>query len=399
MKKQLLLFVIFFLSVSAESQTKHVIGDTTLWYRYTEPLLNTIEATDFINSQDDFNFRFRNLGQVVEIRRNKGSIQGTLVNYIFKGGKKRQTIFSKTIINDSIAIKTNDLISKSGILELNSDENIEGWKQGADGITYFIEHTDKDNYWYKTYWTPTSQDSLREVLIINNFVNNLSELLELPKSYEAFKQTLPHNGCYSSGGLAMTCYTSSSYALGYSGSVKLPFGYTAYADIGYITDKQVNFGVLINHQFDTNGYYDFSGTFVKGSLLFRNETGLTDYFFYNYRQRKYEDIKEGTRFINHKVLYGLNLKIISLGLGADFLNGEKSKVGGLMFFQKYISKPKLTISSKASVFKDQFDYLFEASKFFELRSISPIRGMDVGMYYENFAKHGNLGFSCKIILY
>lgn len=398
MKKQFLIFVIFFLAVNVESQIKYVRGDTAYWYKYTEPILKTIGATDFIKSQDDFSFRFRDHGQVVQIIKNNDSIQGTLVNYIFKLGKKDRTIFTKTIINDSIAIKAYDLINKSGVLELDSDNKIDGWGQGCDGITYFIEHADKENYWYKTFWTPSAQDSLKEALIVNDFVNSLSELLELEKNYEIFEQNLPHNGCYSSGGMTRICYIPNNYALGYSGSANLPLGYIVGANIGYIANKEVDFGISISHQFDRNRYYDFSAIFIKGSLLFPNCIGLNDYISYNYRQRKYEDIKKGTKFINHKLLYGLRLKTTFLGVGVDFLNGEKWETGGLVSFNQYIPKSKLTVSSKVSIFKNHFDYVFETSKVFHLNSIKPINGINVGIYYENFTKHGNAGLSFRIML-
>ena len=185
---QATILLILTLIQNVNSQDKVIKGDTAFWYNRNQELNKTLELTDFSTLQADFSFRFRNHGQIVEIFKTNNQIHGELTNYIFHSIKKRSETLHQKIQLDSVkALETYEIIQKSGLLTLQSDDKIEGWTGGCDGITYIIEHSDKKEYWYKTYWTPSAQDSIPESLIVMDFVKALSNTLQLSEKYKEFK--------------------------------------------------------------------------------------------------------------------------------------------------------------------------------------------------------------------
>ena len=212
---QITILLILTLIQNVNSQDKVIKGDTMFWYNWNQEQIKKMELTDFDKSPTDFAFRFWNHGQVVEIFKDNNQVYGELTNYIYHTFKKRNdTLISKIKLDSAKAIAAYEIIQQSGILTLQSDNEIDEWSKGCDGITYIIEHSDKFEYWYKNYWTPSSQDSIPESLLVLNFVKALSDTLQLSDKYLNFTVDLPHRGCYGSGGTPMPCYVSNSYGLG-----------------------------------------------------------------------------------------------------------------------------------------------------------------------------------------
>lgn len=399
--KYLLMVVWLLISISVQSQTKTIVGDTTYWHKHVNPILRDIEARDFVKSDNDFNFRLQYYGQVIDIWKSNDKVGGSLTNYIFKSGIKREskkeTVYQKNILPDSIVYKVLHIINTTDILNLGSEEEIEGWRQGFDGITYTIEHSDENNYWHKTYWAPYLQDSLKESLVVIDFVNSISDLVKTKESYNQFETDLPHNGCYTQASTHIMCYSPSSLSVGYIGTHKLPLGYTAFYSSSYIGNLRTGFGLSVSHQFDTHGDYDFSTSASKWDLLSNSKKGNGDFLQYTYRLRKDQHIKDGTIYRNHQILYGLRLKSTNVSLGVDFLNGEKNKTGGIIAIKQNILKSQFSLDGKSSIFKDQFDYTIGISKYIPVYT-KLFSGAFVDLYYENFAGHGNIGWGLSFLL-
>ena len=83
------------------------------------------------------------------------------------------------------------LIDSIKINELPSDKNIKGWQQGFDGITYFIEYKRGNKYSFKNYWTPSFQDSLKEAMLLLDFIDAISKILNLKDNSEKFQEEIP----------------------------------------------------------------------------------------------------------------------------------------------------------------------------------------------------------------
>jgi hypothetical protein len=183
---------------SANCQNKVIKGDTAYWYRRNKELKD-FSLTDFSTSDADFAFRFWGHGQVVELFKTGDKISGAITNYIYWSNirlRKRleRTIFAKVKIDNTKASAIYAITQGSGILSLQSDKMIDKWSRGADGTTYIIEHSDKSEYWFKHYWTPSAQGSVPEALVVMKFLKSFSDTLQLSQRYKEFEDTLPKRG-------------------------------------------------------------------------------------------------------------------------------------------------------------------------------------------------------------
>lgn len=389
---QITILLILTLIQNVNSQYKVIKGDTAFWYNRNQEFNKTLELTDFNTSQADFLFRFRNHGQIVEIFKTNNQIHGVLTNYIFHSIKKRsETLHQKIQIDSVKAVSTYEIIQKSGILDLQSDNKIKSWTGGYDGITYIVEHSDKNEYWYKTYWTPSAQDSIPESLIVMDFVKAISDTLQLPKKYEEFKDDLPPRGCYNSGGMLQTCYVNNSLGFGYYGSTKLPLGLSSSVYLNYIGKKYTDIGFGFQYKFDRNDNYDFGFNVSKGDLFIKNSK-TNDFLFYNYQKRKLDFVDTNTTtFQNHIFNYALNFKDkFSLFTGLNYAIYDKEIFGGVFGITKWFNKPKFHTTLTASIFKDDIDYKIVVTKHINFNDKFIFRRTSIGLFYENFKDYNDL---------
>src|SRR5690606_14689709 len=140
MKKLHIIIIMFLLLFQTMfSQTKEIKGDTAYWYKRNIEFKKTLNLKDFEKSEDEFNFRFWNLGQVIEISKDRSKINGSIVNYIYHTKKanrsKVETLTNKILLSSKQSKDIYNIVQNSKILELPSDKDIENWSQGFDGIT------------------------------------------------------------------------------------------------------------------------------------------------------------------------------------------------------------------------------------------------------------------------
>ncbi len=397
---QTIILLILTLIQNVNSQDKVFKGDTAFWYNQNQELNNTLELTDFSTSQNDFSFRFRNQGQVVEISKINNQIHGELTNYIFHSIKKRSEILHEKIQLDSVkALEIYEIIQKSGILDLQSDNKIDGWSGGYDGINYIIEHSDKKEYWYKTYWTPSAQDSIPESLIVMDFVKALNDTLQLSEKYKEFKEDIPQKGCYNSGGISQTCYTSKySFGLGYCWSSKLPIGLSSSV---YLINRSKTYsylGVGFQYKFDRNDNYDFGFNASISSLLIKNSK-TKDYLFYNYQKRKLDFLDTNTVFQNHLFNYGLIIKNKThLYTAVNYAINYTELIGGNFGVYRWFNKPKISTTLSTSIFKDNIDYKIGISKLFLCKNRIFVKSTSIGLNFENFKDYNDLNIYLTLSL-
>lgn len=349
---------------------------------------------DFQKSTDEFNFRFWRNGQVIEITKDSSTINGVITNYIFHtkntDRNKKETLTSKMFLSSEQIEKIYTLIKVSGILNLPSDENIENWNNGNDGIAYVIEQADKNNYWLKSYWSPSSQDSIPEALIVLNVINGFETILNLKEMYSTFRKSLPKKGCYNSGGRTNVYYISNSFELGYSGATKLPLGFSASYSASYIGKVKVNSGVALQYNFSNNEFHHLNFQASKWNIFFTRST-LSDFVTYSYQDRKLNTNKLENRYQNHQLKYGLNLKKnIGFGVGLDYLATEHKRVGAHLYAYKWFSIPNISTILSSSVFNNQINYKAELIKSFNLNSKFSIRRIDLRLAYEDFMDYKDL---------
>jgi len=402
MKKLQTITILFLLLFqSTFSQIKEIKGDTDFWYKRSIELQKTLDLKDFEKSSDEFNFRFENHGQIIEISKDSAKFSGTITNYIYhtKNSKtnKSETLSNKITLLPKQAENVYDIVQNAQILDLSSDKEIENWTTGMDGITYIIEHSDKNNYWIKSYWTPSSQDSIPEAIIVLDLVKNLSDTLNLTEVYSSFKKTLPRKGCYNSGGMATICYVLNSLDLGYSGAIKLPFGFYSSYSATYIGKAKINGSATLQYNFDNNGFYHLNLQIAKWNIFYKN-SNLSDYIAYNYQNRivNIDDVKN--EFENHQIKYGLNLKKnIGIGIGLDYLSRSYDKIGGHFYANKWFSKPNISTVVSTSIFVNRINYKTEIFKSFNFNQSFPINRISVGIAYEDFMNYKDLYFNVRLL--
>jgi hypothetical protein len=117
-------------------------------------------------------------------------------------GKPDKVFANKITLDKGQAREAYNLIIEYSILTIPSEEKIKGWSQGKDGVTYLIEISTTNSYEFKSYWTPTAQDSLVEAKKIQIFVDKINSKLKLEELYSKLTKTLP-NGQYTNGGFGV----------------------------------------------------------------------------------------------------------------------------------------------------------------------------------------------------
>ena len=132
-----------------------------------------------------------------------------------------------------------------------------------------------------------------------DFVKDFSDTLRLTEKYKDFENTLPRKGCYNSGGMSITCYVGNSFGVGYLGSTKLPYGYSASLNFAYIGKVYTNFGIGIQQRFDNDNSSDLEVTFGKGNILLHKKKSR-DFFTYSFRNRNLTFIDSVNTFQNHQ---------------------------------------------------------------------------------------------------
>ena len=164
-------------------------SDTAFWYRYKNGNIKQFNLGFIENDTNDYSFRFWSFGLVIKVTDKSGEI----IRFVEASpNDKRKRIFVKRYpISSTSALQVRHLIDSLQIERLPSDKNIKGWQQGLDGITYFTEYKKGEQYSFKNYWTPTSQDTLNEAIRFQNFVSGLDRILNLRDNSNHFQDDIP----------------------------------------------------------------------------------------------------------------------------------------------------------------------------------------------------------------
>jgi hypothetical protein len=387
-------FLIISSLINAQPISKEIHGDTII--RYQTGLIKELGLKDFLLVQDNFNFRFWDQGKIVELTKTDSILSGQIINFIYWTHKsKSKTVHQNIILDNKSCLNLFDIISKSTIYSLPTDRSISGWLHGSDGITYGFEYADKYNYTFKTYWTPGVQDSLREALEISDLVHQIADTLKLSEKYASFKASLPAKGCYTSGGMMVSCFMSNSFGIGYSGSINLPVGYSLSLNLVQIGNVQTSIGLYVNHQIDNNSQYKFSFGINK-QYLFIHKQDRGDILSYNFNKVRIKKISD--RYIRNQIVsYGIPLKNnFTIGTGLNYLNSDHNYLGGLLFISRWFPKPLLTINTMITYISDQIDYKLGLSKYFILKKISSTSVWSLSLFNEKLLNYNDLYLSVGI---
>lgn len=211
MRTLTLTYLLFIFTTYIYGQKVKVLsGDTAFWYKLQHQKMEILGLKQLSESSDSFRFRFWTDKQVVDIWTTSGLNYDAIVTsytnsyepYDDEKKKKKSPVNyqSQFRIDTSIARKAFELTKSIDIIP--TDKFIKNWKQGFDGIEYIVEVTTPSTYSFKTYWTPTVQDSsLIEAKMIQKFVIDLDSLLEMHHKYWNFFANLKPGSYYDGGSM------------------------------------------------------------------------------------------------------------------------------------------------------------------------------------------------------
>lgn len=214
-KPTLLIFSLLCFSISF-GQTKNLYGvtsttgDTSFWYKYQNKQLNKLSLSSLDTSSSKEYYRVWTNRQVINIWQNSnGTSGGDLITWTDEYVPYNEKPTNRTHVNvqpltSDTAEFVRQLFLSSGILKLPTDDSIKRWQQGFDGITYVIEQSTNDSYSFKTYWTPKAQDSLREAMQVQMFIDSAFSLVNAQQKWQSFAKTIPYE-CYINGGPSVAC--------------------------------------------------------------------------------------------------------------------------------------------------------------------------------------------------
>ena len=185
--------------------TRKPDGDSTFWFKYQTAIARKLSLPHLDTSSKAEYVRIWTNKQAIDLWREAGGeFSGMLTTWTDEYAPyneeptNRTFIKSKELSGDSLRL-LRELLTSSGILTLPTDDSIGGWQQGFDGITYIIEHSTKDNYSFKTYWTPKAQDSLKEATQVQSFVDSAFSIANAPTVWKKFLKLIPFESYYNGG--------------------------------------------------------------------------------------------------------------------------------------------------------------------------------------------------------
>ena len=168
-------------------------SDTAFWYTYKNSYVKDFKLGLIETDTSKYIFRFWSNGLTIKLTKSDNNYSGVVTQFVeqYPTKSKKKVFIKKTNLIPAVVDNAFKLIDSVKINELHSDKNIKGWQQGFDGITYFIEYKIDNNYSFKNYWTPTSQDSLAEAKLLLYFISSLENLIDLKNSLKIFQNEIP----------------------------------------------------------------------------------------------------------------------------------------------------------------------------------------------------------------
>lgn len=201
--RHIIILLTFFITSLAFGQSRNLHiptydnGEYTYWYKYTIDLSGKIGIDIVQNTKNNWYFRLLTDCQVIDIwedatKEIKGSLTSWTEEYVPSCEEPTYRSFCKTkSLNQATVLELAELIRKSNIQTVPDEMSIDDWEEGEDGITYFIETADANNYYLKTYWCPNDQGVLKEAMIVRGFVNQALLISRSKNVWNEFSNEIP----------------------------------------------------------------------------------------------------------------------------------------------------------------------------------------------------------------
>lgn len=398
MRKSIWLAVYLFISGSLLGQEKIIEGDTSSWDSQWQIMHQKLGLKNLIQSEDEFNFRFQNHSQIIELTKNGDEFSGVLVDHVFRSSLKsnirKDTLYYKKAFSYQSSRKIYELIQVFEMPNLLSDEDIKEWNYSCHGINYVLEYANRTKYSYKTYWNPSIQDSLAMSEKVSKFIEELHLIANSEESRKEFENTWIKNGCYDTGNFFRHCYIINHFDIGSLSSTRFPYGFELSSNIGYLGNKEVHLKAIFSYQKSKTNGQIIKGFIGKGSLFIDREK-YNDYIIYRFQERNLNFLDTPT---NRSRVHSLSYGISSWSTGLSMLETDEHEFGFNLGFRRSLSPIGITFDTQFSIFKNQANFTIGGSKSFRTSRINMINSIEIQIYYEQFFDYRdvNLGFSVNL---
>ena len=197
MKLTTLFILLFALTVLGQKNGKGLYltkdSDTLFWKKNQEEKIKEFNLPE-LDKKSDFVFRKWNPGSVLEIKKNKDSLVGKIIYFVFEvwedDYKANKYVKEYELPKDTSKLLYEYIIT-SGFDTIPSEKLIDGWSTGFDGITHIYELKRDSTYSFKNYWTPKIQNGIKEAEFIINFNKRIGEIGNLEKYGKDFSDQVP----------------------------------------------------------------------------------------------------------------------------------------------------------------------------------------------------------------
>ncbi len=215
MKLAVVLAILFFpkFTSAQEVRTSGIVspyGDTSGWYEYQKRMEQALGLPALDTSCHHKYLRISIPGQIIDVRESAaGAVSGSIISWVSElaPGNETQTgrMFSvRQILTPDTATAISRLFWSGLMPDLPTDDSIKNWSHGFDGATFIIEQSAGCEYALKSYWTPSAQDSLKEALIVQHFIDSAFAIANADYLLRLFGKTIPYE-CYTTGGMGVSC--------------------------------------------------------------------------------------------------------------------------------------------------------------------------------------------------
>jgi hypothetical protein len=197
------------LHVLGQSKTEY-IPKNDFWYKWHKNKASQLGLTNLndsnINNYWRIWYTFQTISYVIDIYKGSDSLSKCFVTlyteeYVdqTKEMPTGRIYINKVSLNTVVIDSINKLIQVLHIAQIPNETDIKGWSQGLDGITYCIESVTPKNYTFKSYWTPTAQENIKEAKIIQYFVDRIDTMTNLKQLLKDFTKHIPFESYYTGG--------------------------------------------------------------------------------------------------------------------------------------------------------------------------------------------------------
>lgn len=186
-----------------------------------------------------------------------------------------------------------------------------------------------------------------------------------------------------------TSQAQNNYAVGISGSSKLPLGYQLLFNLNTIGRAQTNIIFLLSNQFSSHSNYDLCATVTKRELLLR-KSSLYDLTSLNIRSRKLHFPDEERTTQSYNFVYSIVIKgKINMGAGIACDRGTDAMNGLILSMGRFFPGMRVNISGNTTILNGETNWKGSISKTFSLNPESSlIYGLEVS--YEEYMNYNDV---------